>query len=67
MELLRCPLFLFHADDDTKVTTAELDTFNRRLQQHNRHVKFARVSTGNHYDSMIRQGIPQAIRWLQSL
>jgi hypothetical protein len=29
-------------------------------------VTFARVSSGDHYQSMIDQGIPQAIRWIQS-
>jgi dipeptidyl aminopeptidase/acylaminoacyl peptidase len=61
---LRCPCFLFHADDDSTVPTAEVAGFAAQLQKSNSHVTFARVASGNHYDSMIQQGIPRAISWL---
>lgn len=67
VEALRCPVFLFHADDDSNVPTAEVAGFDQRLERYNHHVTFVRVPTGNHYDSMIQQGIPLAIRWLKSL
>lgn len=64
---LRCPLFLFHADDDRNVPTSDVARFYDDVRKTNKNVTFARVPTGGHYDSMLRQGIPQAIRWLKSL
>jgi dipeptidyl aminopeptidase/acylaminoacyl peptidase len=64
---LRCPVFLFRADDDSNVSPAEISQFAATLAKTNSRVTLARVATGNHYDSMIRQGIPQALRWLGSL
>jgi dipeptidyl aminopeptidase/acylaminoacyl peptidase len=66
-EALKCPLFLFHADDDGNIPTEDVAAFAEAVKRTNANVTFARVPTGNHYDSMIEQGIPQAIRWLQSL
>lgn len=63
---LRCPTFLFHADDDSNTPLADNVRFARAVRSVNPHLQFVRVPTGNHYDSMIRQGIPLAIRWLQS-
>jgi dipeptidyl aminopeptidase/acylaminoacyl peptidase len=64
---LRCPLFLFHADDDTVVPVRETAAFAEELQQTNSRVTFVRVPKGNHYGSMIQQGIPHAIDWLASI
>lgn len=64
---LRCPLFLFHADDDSNVPTADVAAFNDAVRRTNPHVTFVRVPTGDHYQSMIDQGIPHAIHWLLAL
>ena len=64
---LTCPLFLFHADDDSTIPAADVAEFARLAQQTNPRVTFVHVPTGEHYDSMIRQGIPRALRWLQAL
>ena len=64
---LRCPLFLFHADDDSNVPTAEVAAFSDAVRRTNSHVTFVRVPTGDHYQSMIDQGIPHAIHWLLAL
>jgi len=64
---LRCPLFLFHADDDSNVPTADVAAFADAVRRTNPHVTFVRVPTGNHYQSMIDQGIPHAIHWLRAL
>ncbi len=63
-KLIQCPTFVFHADDDSNVPLADNAAFVTRLRQTNTQVTFARVPTGNHYQSMITQGIPQAIAWL---
>jgi len=63
---LKCPVFLFHADDDTNVPAADNAAFAKKLSKTNKHVTFVRVPTGNHYKSMIREGIPKAIEWLKT-
>lgn len=63
---LRCPTFLFHAADDSNVPVQESEQFAALLKRTNPKVTFVRVPTGNHYDSMIRQGIPAAIQWLRT-
>ena len=66
-ERLTMPLFLFHADDDSNVPTAEVNDFAGIAQRTNSHVTYVKVPTGNHYQSMIDQGIPRGIAWLQAL
>lgn len=66
-EKLHCPLFLFHADDDSNIKTEEVDTFATQVKQTNSAVTYVKVPTGDHYDSMIDQGIPRAIDWLKTL
>lgn len=62
---LKCPLFLFHADDDSNVPLADNTAFYKRVSKFNKHVTFVRVNKGDHYVSMITQGIPRAIVWLK--
>ncbi len=63
----RCPLFIFHARDDSNEPFESSAAFVAKLQAAgSAKVKFATVATGDHYQSMIDQGIPEAIRWLQS-
>jgi dipeptidyl aminopeptidase/acylaminoacyl peptidase len=64
---LHCPVFLFHADDDSVVPASGVIDFADRLGKTNQHVTFVTVESGDHYDSMIRKGIPAAIRWVKSL
>ena len=64
---LKCPVFLFHADDDSNVPAEDNAAFAAKLQQTNTQVSFIRVPTGNHYQSMIDQGLPRAVEWLKQL
>ena len=66
-EKLRCPLFLFHADDDSIVKTEDVDAFAALLKQTNSNVTYTKVPNGDHYESMLNQGIPDAIEWLGKL
>ena len=63
---IKCPVFLFHAEDDTVVSIDEVVEFVELLQSTNRAVTFTRVNTGNHYESMIEKGVPAAIQWLRN-
>jgi dienelactone hydrolase len=63
---IQCPIFLFHADDDSKVTTQDITTYNSALNAASKTVQLMRVPTGDHYDSMIQQGIPAGIEFFKS-
>lgn len=62
---LNCPVFLFHADDDSNVPCADSRACEQRLKSLGKNVTLVTVPTGNHYQSMIDQGIPRAIEWLK--
>jgi dienelactone hydrolase len=64
---LKCPVFLFHADDDTVVYPSQTYALSNKLQGMGADVDVSRVPYGNHYDAMIDEGIPRAIAWLQRL
>jgi len=64
---LRCPLFLFHAEDDATVPTASIAAYREGVSAHHKQFDYIQVTSGGHYDSMIRQGIPKAIAWLTAL
>jgi dienelactone hydrolase len=64
---LRCPLFLFHADDDSNVLKSDNVAFYQKLKTTNPQVTFSETGQGNHYDSMIQVGMPRAIAWLKRL
>jgi dienelactone hydrolase len=58
-----CPLFLFHARDDSVVPVAETETFASTLKGLGKDVTVEIVPSGGHYNPMIGQGIPMAIAW----
>ncbi|HJQ37966.1 MAG TPA: prolyl oligopeptidase family serine peptidase [Thermoanaerobaculia bacterium] len=62
---LTVPAFVFHAEDDRVIPIADTAAFVKALQKTNPRVTFVRVPSGDHYDSMIEEGVPQAIRWLK--
>ena len=62
---LRCPTFLFHSRLDRRIPIADTDVFVSELSKTNSHVTYVRGTNGDHYDSMIDEGVPQAIRWLE--
>lgn len=64
---LHCPTFLFHSEDDSRIPIAESQAFVEALQKTNPRVTFVRGTRGDHYDSMIEEGVPRAIRWLRDL
>lgn len=67
MASFRSPVFLFHAVDDSNEPIATSQRFARDLQQLGKAVTFEQAQRGDHYQSMIDQGIPKAIEWLRRL
>ena len=62
----QCPVFLFHALDDENIPASNSSEFASALRNAGKQVTLRNVAFGNHYQSMIDEGIPQAISWLQS-
>jgi dienelactone hydrolase len=62
-----CPVYLFHADDDSMVSLADVQAFVDAMKAAGKQITFERVATGNHYQSMIDQGIPGGIKFMQSM
>jgi dienelactone hydrolase len=61
----QCPVFLFHALDDGNVPAGDSSAFASLMKASAKQVTYRTVPFGNHYQSMIDAGIPQAIAWLQ--
>ena len=61
-----CPVYLFHADDDSLVSLADTQEFVEAMQAAGKKITFERVATGEHYQSMIDKGIPGGIKFMES-
>ena len=64
---IQCPVLLFHAEGDTVVPVSETRAFASQLEGLGKDVTLVVVPKGNHYDPMVEQGIPRAIKWFKSL
>jgi dienelactone hydrolase len=62
---LKCPTFLFHAENDSNCPIGETRKFAEELKQQGTDVTFVSVPTGDHHYSMIKEGIPAGIKWLE--
>lgn len=61
------PVFLFHAKDDGNVPYADSQKFADALKSHGVATTFISAQTGDHYDSMINEGLPAAVAWFGKL
>lgn len=64
---IKIPVFIFQATNDSVITFEDTKTFVIELQKNNPNVTFVTTDKGDHYDSMIREGIPKAIEWLNNI
>jgi pimeloyl-ACP methyl ester carboxylesterase len=64
---LKCPVFIFHAEDDPGVLPAVVDDYVSRLKATNKSVTQVKVKEGGHYDSMIAPGLSKGVAWLREL
>ena len=67
LESLKCPVMIFQAKDDSVVPVSMNIDFDKKLSQTNKHVTLKLVEKGDHYQPMLDQGIPTAIKWLKGL
>lgn len=66
-EALRVPLFLFSADDDSTVPPVQSARFAEAVRKANPNVTYVRAKSGDHYNSMLKEGLPRAIEWLRAM
>ncbi len=66
VDRFKCPLYIFHARDDSNEPFKNTQAFVEKLEGQSTLVKFAVAESGDHYDSMITAGIPQAILWIRT-
>jgi dipeptidyl aminopeptidase/acylaminoacyl peptidase len=66
-ERLKCPVFLFHAQDDRNTLVGNATDFAALLKKSNPHVTLVITPNGGHYNSMIREGIPKGIEWFRQV
>jgi dienelactone hydrolase len=65
VEKLKCPVFLFHAQDDANVPVSQTTNFAALLKKTNADVTLDTSARGGHYQAMINPGIPRGIAWLK--
>jgi len=64
---MKCPVLIFHAEDDPRVLPAVVDDYVSRLKATNKWVTHIKVKHGGHYESMIASGLPKGVAWLCDL
>jgi dienelactone hydrolase len=64
---LKCPVFLFHAEADSNAPFSESQELAARLTAQGTPCQLETVPDGDHYDSMLEEGIPRSIDWLRKL
>ncbi len=64
---IKIPVFIFQATDDSVIPVEDTKAFVSELKKVNPNVTFITVNEGDHYDSMIQQGIPKGIEWLNKI
>ena len=62
---LTCPLFVFHAADDAVSPVTESASYVQTVGTPKNQTEFVRVPGGGHYQPMVDEGIPAAIRKIQ--
>jgi dipeptidyl aminopeptidase/acylaminoacyl peptidase len=64
---LKCPVFLFYAQDDQDIFVRQCTDFAGVLKKTNARVTLVSASKGGHYKSMVGEGIPKGIEWLRQV
>ena len=64
---IKIPVFVFQAKDDSVILFEDTKSFVTELQKSNPNATFVTADKGDHYDSMIQQGIPKGIEWLNKI
>ncbi|MFK7768239.1 MAG: prolyl oligopeptidase family serine peptidase [Mariniblastus sp.] len=63
---LKCRTFIFHAKDDDNVPYSDAEAFTSQLKGQGTPLSFVMTQSGGHYFSMVEEGIPAAIGWINN-
>lgn len=67
MAEMKCPVFMFHAVNDSNEPIGTSTRFANDLQKLGKKAWLEMGPRGDHYDSMIQEGIPKGIAWMKAL
>lgn len=65
-ESIDCPIFLFHARGDQVTSFAATKQFAELLKSKGKDVELVSSDGVDHYQTMIDEGIPRGIQWIQA-
>lgn len=65
--IIKCPVLLFHAEDDELIDGATVNTYARSLISAGNQVAVIRTKSGGHYLPMIKEGIDLGIEWFRRI
>jgi predicted Zn finger-like uncharacterized protein len=65
LDTLKCPVFVFHSESDSNVPFEESQQLAAKLANQGTSCQFETLSDGDHYDSMLEEGIPRGLVWLK--
>ncbi|MGI9472048.1 MAG: alpha/beta hydrolase family protein [Rubripirellula sp.] len=66
-ESIHCPVLFFHSEADRNVDASQSKDAANRMKGMGKEVDLVVVPNGDHYNSMIVEGIPAAVEWLSTL
>jgi len=61
---INCPVYLFHAEDDSAVPTDDNAEFARAMREAGKRVEFVRTPNAGHDEPPLQAGVPGAIQWM---
>ncbi|QDT86758.1 MJ0042-type zinc finger domain-containing protein [Gimesia chilikensis] len=65
-QTIQCPVFLFHARGDQVTSFVASRQFAEQLKAQGVDVKFVASNGSDHYQTMVDEGVPQGIKWIQA-
>lgn len=66
LDSLKCPVFIFHSEGDANAPFEESQQLAAELSKQGTSCQFETVSDGEHYNSMLEEGIPRGLVWLKT-
>jgi predicted Zn finger-like uncharacterized protein len=65
LDSLKCPVFVFHAETDSNAPFEESQQLAAQLTDQGTPCQLETLPKGDHYDSMLEEGIPRSLVWLK--
>ncbi|MFO1063004.1 MAG: prolyl oligopeptidase family serine peptidase [Pirellulales bacterium] len=62
---LSCPVFMFHAQDDSTVEIDQSQRFTDFARESKKSIVLYSTGKGDHDDAIIKEGIPRSLKWLE--